>query len=160
MSETGSVTEPPPVPPFPPDAQAVMWMRQAAGRPPMQPLIMFLNQDRTLCYSNAGTNFLLSPPALVEFEGVPRRFRQLRILEENRCCRPDCHIVTRTNNMRSCLSLSVVNPVTHQPFTTVMEAISYYMRDEDTDLRCKCKYNRSVQRKSISILPKVKFLLT
>ena len=86
MSATGSVTEPPPTPPFPPDAQAVMWMRQAAGRPPLQPLIMFLNQDRTLCYSNAGTNFLLSPPALVEFllrlppcEGIPRRFRQLAL---------------------------------------------------------------------------------
>lgn len=28
---------------------------------------MFLNGDGTLCYSNAGTNYLLSSPTLVEF---------------------------------------------------------------------------------------------
>ena len=83
------------------------------------------------------------------------------ILEENRCCRPDCQFVTRTTDMRSCLSLSVVNPVTSQPFTTVMEAINYYMRDEETELICgsNCGSNRSIQHKSLSILPKVKSLL-
>ena len=102
----------------------------------------------------------LLPPALGE---KWLELTNIGILEENRCCRPDCRIVTRTNDMRSCLSLSVVNPVTHQPFTTVMEAIKYYMRDEDTDLKCSdrsCGSDRSVQHKSISILPKVKFLLT
>ena len=86
MSATGSSTETPPVPPFPPDAQAVMQTRRAAGRPLLQPLIMFLNKERTLCYSNAGTNFILSAPTLVEFllrlqscDGVPWRFRQLAL---------------------------------------------------------------------------------
>ena len=86
MSAAGSGAERLPAPPFPPDAQAVMWLRQSAGRPLLQPLIMFLNGDGTLCYSNAGTNFLLSPPALVEFllrlppcNGLPSKFRQLAL---------------------------------------------------------------------------------
>ena len=41
--------------------------RQANGRPLLTPLIMFLNGDGTLCYSNAGSNYLLSSPTLVEF---------------------------------------------------------------------------------------------
>ncbi len=54
-------------PPLPPDAQRVILERQAKGRPLLPPLIAFLNGDGTLCYSNAGTNFLLSSPKLVEF---------------------------------------------------------------------------------------------
>ena len=86
QASTGSGTVAPPFPPFPPDAQAVMQTRQAAGRPLLQPLIMFLNEERTLCYSNAGTNFILSAPPLVEFllrlpsgDGVPWRFREFAL---------------------------------------------------------------------------------
>ena len=73
-------------PPLPPDAQAVISERQANGRPLLPPLIMFLNGDGTLCYSNAGTNYLLSSPTLVEFllrlppcEGLVQKVRQLAL---------------------------------------------------------------------------------
>ena len=49
-------------------------------------MIRFLNGDRTLCYSNAGTNYLLSSPRLVEFllrlppcEGLVQKIRQLAL---------------------------------------------------------------------------------
>ena len=47
---------------------------------------MFLNGDGTLCYSNAGTNYLLSSPTLVEFllrlppcNGLVQMVRQLAL---------------------------------------------------------------------------------
>ena len=47
---------------------------------------MFLNGDGTLCYSNAGTNYLLSSPKLVEFllrlppcQGFVQKVRQLAL---------------------------------------------------------------------------------
>ena len=85
MSAPGSGNQLRP-PPLPPDAQAVILERQANGRPLLQPMIMFLNGDRTLCYSNAGTNYLLSSPRLVEFllrlppcEGLVQKIRQLAL---------------------------------------------------------------------------------
>ena len=73
-------------PSLPPDAQAVILERQAKGRPLFPPLIEFLNGDRTLCYSNAGSNYLLSSPTLVEFllslppgDGLLRMVRELAL---------------------------------------------------------------------------------
>ena len=73
-------------PPLPPDAQRVILERQANGRPLLPPLIAFLNGDGTLCYSNAGTNYLLSSPKLVEFllrlppcQGFVQKVRQLAL---------------------------------------------------------------------------------
>ena len=121
MSAVGGSAEPPPAAPFPPDAQAIMWMRQAAGRPLLQPLIMFLNGDGTLCYSNAGTNFLLSAPALIEFllrlppcDGLPRKFRQLALTspmqvrlkqrgrKNNRCVTGKEHSCNQRKNCPGC----------------------------------------------------------
>ena len=75
-------------PPLPPDAQEVILVRQANGRPLLPPLIAFLNGDGTLCYSNAGTNYILSSPKLVEFllrlppwacQGFVEKIRQLAL---------------------------------------------------------------------------------
>ena len=41
--------------------------REKAGRPRRQQLIPFQNPSRTMCYANAGTNFLMSPPEISEF---------------------------------------------------------------------------------------------
>ena len=85
-----------PLPTLPADAQAVISERQAAGRPLLTPVIQFLNKDRTLCYSNAGTNFLLSSPKLVEFLlGLPPGGGLLRMFRGLALTRPTQVSITR-----------------------------------------------------------------
>ena len=96
----------PPLPPpstVPPDAQAVIRERQAEGRPLLPPVIQFLNEDRTLCYSNAGSNFLLSSPKLVEFllslppgEGLVEAVRQLALTPPMTVGHEQLHIIFYT----------------------------------------------------------------
>ena len=69
--------------------------------------------------------------------------------------------VTRTLDMRSCLSLSVVDSVTGANLTTVEAAIANQLRDEETRLKCgACSMEGSRQSNSLSVLPKVKSLET
>ena len=79
------------------------------------------------------------------------------ILQENRCL--SCPNVTRKLDMRSCLSLSVVDSVTGDNLTTVEAAIANQLRDEVlTDWTCDCGMKGSRQSRSLSALPKVKSL--
>ena len=85
------------------------------------------------------------------------RLTNVGILQENRCL--SCLNVTRTLDMRSCLSLSVVDSVTGDNLTTVEAAIANQLRDEVTGLRCAtCGMEGSRQSRSLSVLPKVKSL--
>ena len=85
------------------------------------------------------------------------RLTNVGILQENRCL--SCPNVTRQLDMRSCLSLSVVDSVTGDNLTTVEAAIANHLRDEVTGLRCAtCGMEGSRQSRSLSVLPKVKSL--
>ena len=87
------------------------------------------------------------------------RLTNVGILQENRCL--SCLNVTRTLDMRSCLSLSVVDSVTGDNLTTVEAAIDNQLRDEETPLECgTCGMKGSRQSNSLSVLPKVKSLET
>ena len=87
------------------------------------------------------------------------RLTNVGILQENRCL--SCLNVTRTLDMRSCLSLSVVDSVTGANLTTVEAAIANQLRDEETRLKCgACSMEGSRQSNSLSVLPKVKSLET
>ena len=87
------------------------------------------------------------------------RLTNVGILQENRCL--SCLNVTRTLDMRSCLSLSVVDSVTGDNLTTVEAAIDNQLRDEETPLECgTCGMKGSRQSNSLSVLPKVKYLET
>ena len=87
------------------------------------------------------------------------RLTNVGILQENRCL--SCLNVTRTLDMRSCLSLSVVDSVTGDNLTTVEAAIDNQLRDEETPLECgACHIKGSRQSNSLSVLPKVKYLET
>ena len=87
------------------------------------------------------------------------RLTNVGILQENRCL--SCLNVTRTLDMRSCLSLSVVDSVTGANLTTVEAAIANQLRDEETRLKCgACSTEGSRQSNSLSVLPKVKSLET
>ena len=87
------------------------------------------------------------------------RLTNVGILQENRCL--SCPHVTRTLDMRSCLSLSVVDSVTGANLTTVEAAIANQLRDEETGLKCgACGMEGSRQSNSLSVLPKVKSLET
>ena len=81
------------------------------------------------------------------------------ILQENRCLRPGCLHVSRMLDVRSCLSLSVVDSVTGDNLTTVKAAIANQLREEVTDLVCAtCGMKGSRQSNSLAVLPKVKSL--
>ena len=81
------------------------------------------------------------------------------ILQENRCLRPGCLRVSRKLDVRSCLSLSVVDSVTGDNLTTVEAAIANQLREEVTGLRCAtCGMEGSRQSRSLSVLPKVRSL--
>ena len=81
------------------------------------------------------------------------------ILQENRCLRPGCLHVSRMLDVRSCLSLSVVDSVTGDNLTTVEAAIANQLREEVmTDWTCDCGMKGSRQSRSLSALPKVKSL--
>ena len=85
------------------------------------------------------------------------RLTNVGILQENRCL--SCLNVTRTLDMRSCLSLSVVDSVTGDNLTTVEAAIANQLREEVTDLVCAtCGMKGSRQSNSLAVLPKVKSL--
>ena len=85
------------------------------------------------------------------------RLTNVGILQENRCL--SCPHVTRTLDMRSCLSLSVVDSVTGANLTTVEAAIANQLREEVvTDWTCDCGMKGSRQTRSLSVLPKVKSL--
>ena len=85
------------------------------------------------------------------------RLTNVGILQENRCL--SCLNVTRTLDMRSCLSLSVVDSVTGDNLTTVKAAIANQLREEVTDLVCAtCGMKGSRQSNSLAVLPKVKSL--
>ena len=87
------------------------------------------------------------------------RLTNVGILQENRCL--SCLNVTRTLDMRSCLSLSVVDAVTGDNLTTVEAAIANQLRDQETRLKCgACSMEGSRQSNSLSVLPKVKSLET
>ena len=87
------------------------------------------------------------------------RLTNVGILQENRCL--SCLNVTRTLDMRSCLSLSVVDSVTGDNLTTVEAAIANQLRDQETRLKCgACSMVGSRQSNSLSVLPKVKSLET
>ena len=81
------------------------------------------------------------------------------ILQENRCLRQGCLHVSRKLDVRSCLSLSVVDSVTGDNLTTVKAAIANQLREEVTDLVCgTCGMKGSRQSNSLAVLPKVKSL--
>ena len=83
------------------------------------------------------------------------------ILQENQCLRTGCLNVTRKLDMRSCLSLSVVDTVTGDNLTTVEAALANQLRNEVTELKCgACGMEGSRQSRSLSILPEVKSLHT
>ena len=85
------------------------------------------------------------------------RLTNVGILQENRCL--SCPNVTRKLDMRSCLSLSVVDSVTGDNLTTVKAAIANQLREEVTDLVCAtCGMKGSRQSNSLAVLPKVKSL--
>ena len=85
------------------------------------------------------------------------RLTNVGILQENRCL--SCLNVTRTLDMRSCLSLSVVDSVTGDNLTTVKAAIANQLREEVTDLVCAtCGMKGSRQSNSLAVLPEVKSL--
>ena len=85
------------------------------------------------------------------------RLTNVGILQENRCL--SCPNVTRALDMRSCLSLSVVDSVTGDNLTTVEAAIANQLREEVTKLRCAtCGMEGSRQSRSLSVLPKVRSL--
>ena len=85
------------------------------------------------------------------------RLTNIGILQENRCL--SCPNVSRKLDMRSCLSLSVVDSVTGGNLTTVEAAIANHLRDEVTGLRCAtCGMEGSRQSRSLSVLPKVESL--
>ena len=85
------------------------------------------------------------------------RLTNVGILQENRCL--SCPNVTRKLDMRSCLSLSVVDSVTGDNLTTIEAAIANQMRDEVTELVCgTCGMKGSKQSSSLAVLPEVKFL--
>ena len=87
------------------------------------------------------------------------RLTNVGILQENRCL--SCLNVTRTLDMRSCLSLSVVDSVTGANLTTVEAAIANQLRDEETGLKGRaCGMEGSRQSNSLSVLPEVKSLET
>ena len=87
------------------------------------------------------------------------RLTNVGILQENRCL--SCLNVTRTLDMRSCLSLSVVDSVTGDNLTTVEAAIANQLRDQETRLKCgACSMEGSRQSNSLSVLPEVKSLET
>ena len=87
------------------------------------------------------------------------RLTNVGILQENRCL--SCLNVTRTLDMRSCLSLSVVDSVTGDNLTTVEAAIANQLRDQETRLTCgACSMVGSRQSNSLSVLPKVQSLET
>ena len=87
------------------------------------------------------------------------RLTNIGILQENRCL--SCPNVSRKLDMRSCLSLSVVDSVTGDNLTTVEAAIDNQLRDEETPLECgTCGMKGSRQSNSLSVLPKVKSLET
>ena len=87
------------------------------------------------------------------------RLTNVGILQENRCL--SCLNVTRTLDMRSCLSLSVVDSVTGDNLTTVEAAIANQLRDEESRLKYgACSMEGSRQSNSLSVLPKVKSLET
>ena len=89
------------------------------------------------------------------------RLTNVGILQENRCLRNGCLHVSRKLDMRSCLSLSVVDSVTGANLTTVEAAIANQLRDEETRLKCgACSMEGSRQSNSLSVLPKVKSLET
>ena len=89
------------------------------------------------------------------------RLTNVGILQENRCLRNGCLHVSRKLDMRSCLSLSVVDSVTGANLTTVEAAIANQLRDEDTGLKCgACGMEGSRQSNSLSVLPEVKSLET
>ena len=89
------------------------------------------------------------------------RLTNVGILQENRCLRNGCLHVSRTLDMRSCLSLSVVDSVTGANLTTVEAAIANQLRDEETRLKCgACSMEGSRQSNSLSVLPEVKSLET
>ena len=85
------------------------------------------------------------------------RLTNVGILQENRCL--SCPNVTRKLDMRSCLSLSVVDSVTGDNLTTIEAAIANQMRDEVTELVCgTCGMKGSKQSSSLAVLPEVKSL--
>ena len=85
------------------------------------------------------------------------RLTNVGILQENRCL--SCPNVTRALDMRSCLSLSVVDSVTGDNLTTVKAAIANQLREEVTDLVCAtCGMKGSRQSNSLAVLPEVKSL--
>ena len=87
------------------------------------------------------------------------RLTNVGILQENRCL--SCPNVTRKLDMRSCLSLSVVDSVTGDNLTTVEAAIANQLREEVTQLKCgACGMKGARQSNSLSVLPKVKSLET
>ena len=89
------------------------------------------------------------------------RLTNVGILQENRCLRNGCLHVSRKLDMRSCLSLSVVDSVTGANLTTVEAAIANQLRDQETRLKCgACSMVGSRQSNSLSVLPKVKSLET
>ena len=85
------------------------------------------------------------------------RLTNVGILQENRCL--SCPNVTRKLDMRSCLSLSVVDSVTGDNLTTVEAAIANQLREEVTELVCgTCGMKGSKQSSSLAVLPEVKIL--
>ena len=89
------------------------------------------------------------------------RLTNVGILQENRCLNSGCLNVTRKLDMRSCLSLSVVDTVTGDNLTTVEAALANQLRNEVTELRCgACGMEGSRQSRSLSILPEVRSLHT
>ena len=89
------------------------------------------------------------------------RLTDVGVRQENRCLRHSCLNVTSSEDMRSCLSLSVVDSVTGDNITTVEAAIAHALRDEVTSLKCAvCGMEGSRQIKSLSVLPKVKSFQT
>ena len=85
------------------------------------------------------------------------RLTNVGILQENRCL--SCPNVTRKLDMRSCLSLSVVDSVTGDNLTTIEAAIANQLREEVTELVCgTCGMKGSKQSSSLAVLPEVKFL--
>ena len=84
------------------------------------------------------------------------RLTNVGILQENRCL--SCPNVTRKLDMRSCLSLSVVDSVTGDNLTTVEAAIAHALRDEEIPRTCGDCHTEGFRRtKSLSVLPRVKY---
>ena len=77
--------------------------RNLNGLPPKQPLLQLENSSRTVCYSNSGTNLLMSSPQLSHFLAeVPSRLRLLGIVRG--LARNQPHKVSSLTDLRKCVA--------------------------------------------------------